>query len=63
VESLREEMSEVLLVGLVDGGRVVVKVREDPEGRAAGCLEAQSRVWAAGLPCPEPLTGLDPSGR
>jgi hypothetical protein len=56
-------MSEVLLVGLVDGGRVVVKVREDPEGRAAGCLEAQSRVWAAGLPCPEPLTGLDPSGR
>jgi hypothetical protein len=58
VESVREEMSEVFLVGLQDAGRVVVKVRADPEGRAVGCLEAQSRVWAAGLPCPEPLTGV-----
>ena len=23
-----------------------------------GCVEAQGRVWAAGLPCPEPLTGV-----
>jgi Ser/Thr protein kinase RdoA (MazF antagonist) len=58
VELLREEMSAVFLAGLRDGRRVVVKVREDPEGRAVGCVEAQTRVWAAGLPCPGPLTGL-----
>ncbi len=37
---------------------MIVKVRDDPAGRAAGCVETQARVWAAGLPCPQPLTGV-----
>ena len=56
--SLRDEMSEVFLVTLADERTVIVKTRQDPTGRARGCLEIQSRVAAAGLPCPQPLTEL-----
>jgi hypothetical protein len=56
VERLRDEMSDVFVVDLREGRRVIVKVRDDPEGRAAGCVETQTRVWSAGLPCPQPLT-------
>jgi hypothetical protein len=62
-ESLREEMSEVFLVQLDDGRSVVVKIRDDPDARAEGCLEVQHRVAAAGLPCPKPLTRLARIGR
>jgi Ser/Thr protein kinase RdoA (MazF antagonist) len=57
-ESLRSEMSEVFLVHLNDGRSVVIKIRDDPDGRAEGCLEVQRHVSAAGLPCPKPMTPL-----
>ena len=50
------EMSEVIGVRLDDGRAVVVKSRPSGGGRAAGCVEIQRRLAAAGAPCAAPLT-------
>jgi hypothetical protein len=41
---------------LADGREVVVKVRPDSR-RIAACVEVQRRLFLAGYPCPQPLTG------
>jgi len=53
--------SAVLGVELDDGREVVVHVRSPAAGLATR-LACQRRLWAGGLPCPEPLTGLAPLG-
>ncbi len=50
------EMSEVVGVRLDDGRAVVVKSRPSEGGRAAGCVDVQRRLAAAGVPCAAPLT-------
>ena len=54
-------LSAVVGVELTDGRAAVVKVRS-AHPRLAGCYEAQSALWAAGFPCPEPLVPPTPLG-
>jgi hypothetical protein len=49
-------LSAVIGLRLADGREVVVKVRPNSP-RIAGCVEVQRRMFQAGYPCPEPLTG------
>lgn len=49
-------LSAVIGVGLSDGREVVVKVRPDSP-RIVACVEVQRRMYQAGYPCPQPLTG------
>lgn len=55
-------LSTVIGVGLTSGGKVVLKVRRR-EDRLKSCLLVQRRLFDAGFPCPEPLTGLEPFGK
>ena len=52
-------LSVVIGLLLADGREVVVKVRPDSP-RVAACVEVQRRMFQAGYPCPEPLTGATP---
>ncbi len=54
-------LSAVIGLRLADGREVVVKVRPDAP-RIAECVEVQRRLFQAGYPCPEPLTGAAPLG-
>jgi hypothetical protein len=49
-------LSAVIGLRLADGREVVVKVRPDSP-RVAACVDVQRRLFEAGYPCPEPLTG------
>ena len=49
-------LSTVVGLRLADDRAVVVKVRPNSP-RTAACVEIQRRLFAAGYPCPEPLTG------
>jgi hypothetical protein len=49
-------LSAVIGLRLADGHEVVVKVRPGSP-RIAACTEVQRRMFQAGYPCPEPLTG------
>jgi hypothetical protein len=51
-------LSQVLVVMLADGRRVVVKARPY-EPRLLGCVEVQRSLAAGGFPCPAPLAGPD----
>jgi hypothetical protein len=54
-------LSAVIGLRLADGREVVVKVRPDSP-RIAACVEVQRRMFLAGFPCPQPLTGAVPFG-
>lgn len=54
-------LSAVIGLRLGDGREVVVKVRPDSP-RIAACVEVQRRMFLAGYPCPQPLTGAAPFG-
>jgi hypothetical protein len=54
-------LSAVIGLRLADGREVVVKVRPDSP-RMAACVEVQRRMFHAGYPCPQPLTGAEPFG-
>lgn len=54
-------LSVVIGLRLADGREVVVKVRPDSP-RMAACVEVQRRLFQAGYPCPQPLTGAEPFG-
>lgn len=49
-------LSAVIGLRLADDREVVVKVRPDSP-RIAACVEVQCRMFQAGYPCPQPLTG------
>jgi hypothetical protein len=49
-------LSAVIGLRLADDREVVVKVRPDSP-RIAACVEVQRRMFDAGYPCPQPLTG------
>jgi hypothetical protein len=49
-------LSAVIGLRLADDREVVVKVRPDSP-RIAACVEVQRRMFQAGYPCPQPLTG------
>lgn len=46
---------------LMNGREVVLKIRDD-DARLGVCTWVQRRMWQAGFPCPEPLTGPLPLG-
>ncbi|TDQ01515.1 phosphotransferase [Labedaea rhizosphaerae] len=54
-------LSAVLGLRLADGREVVVKVRPASR-RLAACVDVQRRMFQAGYPCPEPLTGATAFG-
>jgi hypothetical protein len=54
-------LSAVMGLRLADDREVVVKVRPDAP-RMAACVEVQRRMFQAGYPCPQPLTGAVPFG-
>ncbi|AXB42722.1 hypothetical protein A4R43_09425 [Amycolatopsis albispora] len=54
-------LSAVIGLRLADGREVVVKVRPGSP-RVAACVEVQRRMFQAGYPCPQPLTGAEPFG-
>jgi hypothetical protein len=54
-------LSAVMGLRLADGREVVVKVRPGSP-RIAACVEVQRRMFQAGYPCPEPLSGPAPFG-
>jgi len=54
-------LSAVIGLRLADDREVVVKVRPDSP-RIAACVEVQRRMFLAGYPCPQPLTGAVPFG-
>jgi hypothetical protein len=54
-------LSAVIGLRLADDRAVVVKVRPD-SSRIAACVEVQRRMFQAGYPCPQPLTGAAPFG-
>ena len=54
-------LSAVIGLRLADSRAVVVKVRPGSP-RIAACTEVQRRLFGAGYPCPEPLTGAAPFG-
>jgi hypothetical protein len=49
-------LAAVIGLRLTDDREVVVKVRPDSP-RIAACVEVQRRMFQAGYPCPQPLTG------
>lgn len=49
-------LAEVRALRLRDGRRVVLKIRP-AELRLEGCAAVHRHLWAAGFPCPRPLTG------
>jgi hypothetical protein len=49
-------LSAVIGLRLADDREVVVKVRPDSP-RIAACVDVQRRLFQAGYPCPQPLTG------
>jgi Phosphotransferase enzyme family len=49
-------LSIVIGLRLADNREVVVKVRPDSP-RIAACIDVQRRLFQAGYPCPQPLTG------
>jgi hypothetical protein len=51
-----DHLSDVRGLELEDGRRVVLKLRGRQE-RLVGCAAVHRAVWAAGIPCPEPLAG------
>src|SRR4029450_4748221 len=55
------DLSVVIGPRLAHAREVVVKVRPDSP-RIAACVEVQRRMFQAGYPCPEPLTGAVPFG-
>ena len=55
-------LSAVIGLRLADDRAVVVKVRPDSP-RMAACVEVHRRMFQAGYPCPEPLTGATTSAR
>jgi Ser/Thr protein kinase RdoA (MazF antagonist) len=54
-------LSAVIGLRLADGRAVVVKVRP-ASPRTAACVEVQRRMFQAGYPCPQPLTGATSFG-
>lgn len=54
-------LSLVTGLRLADGREVVVKARP-PATRIQACVHIQRHLWAAGFPCPAPLTGPHPLG-
>jgi hypothetical protein len=54
-------LSAVIGLRLADDRAVVVKVRPDSP-RLAACVEVHRRMFQAGYPCPEPLTGATSFG-
>ncbi|MFB9446966.1 hypothetical protein Dvina_25430 [Dactylosporangium vinaceum] len=50
------QTSAVFGLRLSDGAEVVVKARDDDNGRAAACVAAQAQLAARAFPCPRPLT-------
>jgi hypothetical protein len=54
-------LSAVVGLKLADGREVVVKVRP-ASPRITACVEVQRRMFEAGYPCPEPLSGPSPLG-
>ena len=54
-------LSAVIGLRLADDRAVVIKVRPDSP-RIAACVEVQRRMFQAGYPCPQPLTGAAPCG-
>ncbi len=54
-------LSAVIGLRLADDREVVVKVRPDSP-RIAACVEVQRRMFLAGYPCPQPLTGATTFG-
>ena len=54
-------LSAVIGLRLADDREVVVKVRPHSP-RLAACVEVQRRMFDAGYPCPEPLSGPAPFG-
>jgi hypothetical protein len=54
-------LSAVIGLRLADDRAVVVKVRPDSP-RLAACVEVHRRMFHAGYPCPEPLTGATSFG-
>ncbi|SFH42790.1 hypothetical protein [Amycolatopsis regifaucium] len=54
-------LSTVIGLRLTDDREVVVKIRSDTP-RIAACVEVQRRMFEAGYPCPQPLTGAEPLG-
>ncbi len=50
----RAHLSTVSALELVDGRRVVVKIRPFAD-RLIGCSQTHRLMWSAGLPCPAPL--------
>lgn len=54
-------LSIVTGLRLVDGREIVVKARPHTD-RILACVHVQRHLWAAGFPCPEPLTGPHPLG-
>jgi len=52
-------LSAVHGVTLADGREVVLKVR-GAQDRLVACTIVHERLWAAGLPCPQPLAGPRP---
>jgi hypothetical protein len=54
-------LSAVIGLRLADDREVVVKVRPDSP-RIAACVEVQRRMFDAGYPCPQPLSGAAPFG-
>jgi hypothetical protein len=51
-----ERLSAVHGLRLADGREVVLKVRA-AQARHAACTRVHEVLWAAGIPCPEPLAG------
>lgn len=54
-------LSAVIGLRLADDREVVVKVRPHAP-RTAACVDVQRRLFQAGYPCPQPLTGATPFG-
>jgi hypothetical protein len=54
-------LSIVTGLRLADGCEIVVKARPSAD-RIQACVHVQRHLWAAGFPCPEPLTGPHPLG-
>ena len=52
----RGHLSSVIAVTLEDNRSVVIKVRSWDEA-LPGCYAVHAHLWAAGFPCPRPLTG------
>ncbi len=52
----RQQVSMVFGLRLAGGRDVVVKARDDDDGRVASCVAAQARLAERGFPCARPLT-------